>query len=290
MPIILEISLKALENAAFHGGTGRSTQGLWLNLWRGINPDIGAFLKTRSDIRPYAISPLMNADGDRELSTVRENQTAKIFLSIFDGQRFLKKHQPAQEETVPAPPSVEALTEFSWLPALLQEYRTNSLELSGSRFQLISASITHRKSFQEIDDLSRSLNFKKKPCWQLRFLTPTSFKVYDNVILPLPFPRYLFAGWRRQWNNWSPRTLRLNGWVDDLMYLIKITRLENIFTSVEEYGKQKEVGFTGCVCLQSADVFPENYLHELNTLVSFSEFCGTGIHTARGMGITRLEM
>ena len=290
MPITIVFELEALQTASFNGSTGRATQGLWLNHWKEVNPRIGELLKSSNQARPYSISPVLSKKSLKPIQSFRSSESALIFLSIYDGYRFLKTNQnPNNLSPVPSPiPSFEAITEHSWFPLFKEKYLEHSIEIANTNWKVVDISIQNSITFKEIFEIGKNNVQDKYKKWVFDFITPTSFKIYDKTLSPLPSPQLLFRYWLQEWNRWAPKDLRIEGFIEELFYLIQIAKIKNLNTSFQEYGLQKEIGFTGQITLQSGE-FPKEFVPNLITLAHFAPYCGCGVHTTRGMGFCLMQ-
>ena len=203
---------------------------------------------------------------------------------------FLKSNRnPNNLSPVPSPtPSFEAITEFSWIPLFKEKYLEQSIEIANTNWKVKDISIQKTITFEELYKIGHTRSQKNNPKWSFNFITPTSFKIYDKTLSPLPSPQLLFRYWLQEWNRWAPKELRIEGYIEELFYLIQIAKIKNLNTSFQEYGLQKEIGFTGQITLQSGE-FPKEFVPNLITLAHFAPYCGCGIHTTRGMGFCLMQ-
>ncbi|MCS7222129.1 MAG: CRISPR system precrRNA processing endoribonuclease RAMP protein Cas6 [Anaerolineae bacterium] len=137
--------------------------------------------------------------------------------------------------------------------------------------------------------------------WTLQFASPTTFRstagessladgdgrayrvAGHNV--PLPLPGLVFDSYLQRWNSFAPVALHpdLKRYAEECVAISRY-RLE---TALVEFGPAREIGFTGH-CQFIALVHDPYWLRLLNLLAAFAFYAGTGHHTTRGLGQTRL--
>jgi CRISPR-associated endoribonuclease Cas6 len=118
----------------------------------------------------------------------------------------------------------------------------------------------------------------------LEFCSPTGFRTRSKSPA-LPEPTICISGYLRKWNAFSPVTLPdelLMGYVRKCMTL----NTYSLMPAVQRFGEYIERGFIGRVEWHAKGSSP-SLLRQVNALVEFSCYCGTGMKTALGMGQTR---
>ena len=117
---------------------------------------------------------------------------------------------------------------------------------------------------------------------KLRFLSPTSFKVWQTShIQPIPLPDSVFGSLLHRWNTFAPKRLAFPTiqWAG-LIYTFDL-RSQRL-----NIGNNLELGSVGWVKYQ----FPDLHQARIATILShFAFFSGVGRKTAIGMGQTLLE-
>jgi CRISPR/Cas system endoribonuclease Cas6 (RAMP superfamily) len=123
---------------------------------------------------------------------------------------------------------------------------------------------------------------------ELEFVTPTAFSQGGDLHLPLPVPDLLLRSWARRWNEYALPDLQF---ADPLLAAVGArvavaeARLE---TRTVSLGVGKLVGFTGRVVLEA--LRPRSWSVEESrvfaSLTAYSRFCGTGVRTTQGLGLT----
>lgn len=127
------------------------------------------------------------------------------------------------------------------------------------------------------------------PHLSLRFVTPTAFKLADGRHLPLPDPDLMLRGWARRWNAFCPPEFTVP---DDLLasvaprVALAKARIETTTGDLGAGGKL--VAFTGTATLVA--LRPDDWSGPERTawsaLSAYSRFCGTGVRTTQGFGLT----
>jgi hypothetical protein len=129
-------------------------------------------------------------------------------------------------------------------------------------------------TYQDLRDNANRFNREMR----LQFTSPTLLQM---GLYPVQFPvvPLLFRHYMGAWNAFSPDKITFGP------ALLECIRLTNFRISSEKshYG----VAFQGWIDIEIAKGRNENEIAILNMLCDFSFYCGTGIHTERGLGQTR---
>jgi len=128
-----------------------------------------------------------------------------------------------------------------------------------------------------------------RPRVAFRFVTPTSFSQGGDHHLPLPVPNLVLRSWARRWNLFcgdddvhiSEETLA------SVIERVEITEAR-IETAVAHVYNGRIVGFTGTVELEAltAKEWSPSCQSAFSALTAYSVFCGTGVRTTQGLGLT----
>ena len=157
------------------------------------------------------------------------------------------------------------------------------LELRGSPLQILGWKVSAPpRTYRQL--LEQPL---VRRSWSLSFISPTSFR-HRGHHLPLPVPRNLFHSYLRRWNDFSGLPIEVEPFLDwvDGEVVIQRHRLESVKTTA---GRQGSVtGFVGCVQLAVSTRASELLQQQLQALIHFAPYCGTGHKTPFGLGQTRL--
>ncbi len=118
----------------------------------------------------------------------------------------------------------------------------------------------------------------------LKFYSPTTLE-RSGLPYPLPDPCGIFLGYSRVWEAFSEIVLApgLREAIEERLLLVDF-RIQRRLAEAE---KGAVPGFVGSVKFRLAGRHPESILKGLNALADYAFFCGTGIGTDRGMGLTR---
>lgn len=184
---------------------------------------------------------------------------------------------------------INALNEemCNYIEKLAKLWDENSIFLKqrGKSYKLRLCSVSPKYSYQ---DFSRYFFITAEPSRSLRvrFITPTSFKVYGQYQL-FPDIRLLLASIWKKWNGLSDSVV----FEDEQAFkeicdstFIKAYRLSSMRFALE---KIKITGFSGDIEL--AIKGPDMTLRWVNMLVAYGAFCGSGIKTALGMGAMEVQ-
>lgn len=242
-----------------------------LRWFRTANPEVSRALHDDPRPKPYAIGPLTKSEG----------VAAAVEFRVSVGP--------------------------DWLTDLLLEGagRTDPLlELGSDGYVLADVRREPRVYWREL------LEAPAEPPWSVRFLTPTAHREADAAgarrLLPVPLPENCFGSWLDRWNRcaagrWrSPETFRERSGRETEGPL---AMPEGLLGIVRERGEVRGLrGETRRVWLEPGYEFtgfvgeavfglagpriPEEARRRLGALVRFAEWCGTGVETARGMGVS----
>lgn len=126
-----------------------------------------------------------------------------------------------------------------------------------------------------------------RPRLALRFPTPTAFN-QAGVSLPLPLPDLMLRSWARRWNGFAPPALRVE---EEMLASISrrvVLAQHQVESATVDLHPGKVVGFVGTVTLEA--LRPARWsTAERSTfaaLAAYSAFCGTGVRTTQGLGLT----
>jgi len=119
---------------------------------------------------------------------------------------------------------------------------------------------------------------------KLKFYSPTIL-VRSGRPYPLPDPCGMFLGYLRIWDDFSGINLApgLREAIEEHLLLVDF-RIQRRRSEVE---RGPVPGFIGSAAFRLGGRHPESILKGLNALADYAFFCGTGIGTERGMGLTR---
>ncbi|MEW6440246.1 MAG: CRISPR system precrRNA processing endoribonuclease RAMP protein Cas6 [bacterium] len=234
--------------------------------------------------RPFTLSPLLASGGDGR-DAAPEAAAAR---GAAEGA-----------EDAACAPAARFRLGVSWLadpalPRLLHwcqglSRASLSLEVRGGRFLVRGAAVssspvdpwtrltTYARLFAEASDSGRSLT--------LKFCSPTLLE-RAGAPYPLPDPTTLFTGYLESWNAFSgiPLCPRLPGALAECLRIIHYR-----IRALPLPGGQSEPtpGFRGSASFRLEGRHAESTIKGLNVLADFSLYCGTGVGTDQGMGMTR---
>lgn len=265
----LVIEVKAGQPGTLDGATGRAIQGLWLNHWKRLDPQVSHLLHAPSHTKPYTVSPLMGLP-----LPVR----GRVAVSAGDRAWF----------RVAALNSLlsERLTE-EWQPLLAER-----VSISGIEWQILNTTCDNNKHpwAGQID----ILNFvqllgspDESEGWRLEFFTPTTFKVgSDDLNLPFPSPRLLVQSWRRRWNELGGNPFE-EEMDEEVENSLAVSRYDLETVPVRSRGRI-EIGCVGEMWLDPKKLRTQTR-RKVDILSRFAFWAGSGQHTTQGFGLTRLK-
>jgi len=120
--------------------------------------------------------------------------------------------------------------------------------------------------------------------WRLEFLTPTTFHG-KKTHLPFPLPESLINSWLRRWQAFSPIALAEDEVLQWARSNLAVSSYR-LHTLPAREGERLRVGCVGTLTLRALDMPP--YLRAaIDLLAHYAFYCGSGAHTAQGLGQTR---
>lgn len=264
MPYSLVLYCYPKEDLAREEIAGKRLHGIFFNLLREADSRLTDELCQKNS-SPFTLSPLFLADEKKTKGAfIKAGTQCRLRMTLLKDELFFVLNQLSLEHTV----------------------RTIILE----NIPLI---VTHILTTSESLDLwsnfsgYETLLINASPSWKevtLQFFTPTAFNRGD-INFPLPDPQLIFSNYLEKWNQYSSIPLSEN-----IPILIENSIfLSNFRISPQwiDVGFSKEIGFTGWCTFILKGRHPEEHIREFNLLADFAYYCGTGIKTAMGMGMTR---
>jgi CRISPR-associated endoribonuclease Cas6 len=118
----------------------------------------------------------------------------------------------------------------------------------------------------------------------LKFYSPTALQRSTHPY-PLPDPSGIFHGYLGIWSTFSGVSLGpgLGQAIKEDLLLVDFRLRKCLFAD----GRNSMPGFIGSATFRLEGRHPESILKGLNALADYALFCGTGIGTDKGMGLTR---
>jgi CRISPR-associated endoribonuclease Cas6 len=276
MPLSVLLHLQALTAGALTGFTGRGVHGFWFRRWHDVDPATGDRLHQESQEAPFTLSPLIGLPRPRRDGIpIQPGQTAWVRVTLLDEaleQTFLSRWLDGLETAgrLEVPQEREGQGGIAW-------------QVTASTFETGVHPLAGRVSYQE---LSRGCLMQSNPPrqWKLEFATPTAFHGKASH-LPFPLPESLVGSWLRRWQAFAPIALpeEVMQWARSNL-AVSAYRLHTI---PAREGERLRVGCVGWLSLRALDMPP--YLRAaLDLLAHYALYCGSGSHTAQGMGQTRV--
>lgn len=281
MPLSAVIHLQASADAQLDQFSGRGVHGFWFRHWRAVDPVLGDRLHGATQEGEFTLSPLMGPPRPER-----------------DGAIDLRAGQSAWFRLTALSDALAAATDEKWLAGLETGSR---IEIPGERTEgertipgvgwvvtAISRQASEHPFAAQVayEDLARRRLMSSNPPrgWKLEFLTPTTFHG-KTAHLPFPLPESLIGSWLRRWQAFAPLALP----EDELLTWARgnlAVSAYRLHTLPAREGERLRVGCVGTMSLRALDMPP--YLRAaVDTLAAFAFFCGSGAHTAQGLGQTR---
>jgi len=264
------IHLEALEEAQMDQFTGRGVHGFWFNRWREVDPALGDELHASSDTQPFTLSPLMGLPRG------------------LRGTVHLKPGVAARFRITSLTDSLSDALQAKWLKDL--EGRRSGVQIplpkddeSGVSWKVTRVEVEAQASYEEMSrkHLMNSLPPRE---WHVEFITPTTFHG-SNGHLPFPLPDSLVGSWMRRWNAFASIALPKEELLEWSRQKVVVSSY-NLKTLPAREGERLRVGCVGRLTLRALEMPP--YLRaSIDLLARYTHFCGSGSHTAQGLGQTR---
>ncbi len=217
---------------------------------------------------PFALSSLLPAEADRPGGETRSDEGGRFRLRLswlVDGD--LKGLLDWAGSLRGDPMCVET----SGGPLLLEEAM-----VSPTLTQRWNRWVPYGRLYEEASDCLRFVT--------LKFYSPTTLE-RSGVPYPLPDPCGIFVGYSRIWDAFAGIALPpgLRAAIEEYLLLVDF-RIQRRRCEAEQ---GPVPGFIGSATFRLAGRHPESILKGLNALADYAFFCGTGIGTDHGMGLTR---
>ena len=282
MPLSAVIQLEALANASLDQFTGRGVHGFWFKQWKDVDAAFADELHAATQDSLFTLSPLMGLPhpgrggvtslhtGDKAwfrftalTETLAESARSKWLAGLLIGSRIeVPEERVDGEGTIPG---------VGWKVTGLAQSREAHL-------------FAGQESYEE---LSRRHLMNPAPPrqWRLEFLTPTTFHG-KATHLPFPLPESLIGSWLRRWQSFAPIALpeeELGQWARSNLAVSSY----HLNTLPAREGERLRVGCIGSLTLRALDMPPDQRA-AVDLLAYYAFYCGSGAHTAQGLGQTQL--
>jgi CRISPR-associated endoribonuclease Cas6 len=272
MPLSVIIRLEALGDAPLDQFTGRGVHGFWFQRWREVDEKLGDELHESDEAPPFTLSPLMGLPKDRR-GVTQLQAGATAFLRVTALSDSLSE-------------SIKA----KWLAGLdagrviqipQDQERDGVLIQKGIEWRIARCEIESETAYPAFAT-PRLMNSNPPREWKMKFLTPTTFHG-KSAHLPFPLPDSLAASWLRRWNAFAPIALpdEVVTWAREKLAVSSY----DLRTLPAREGERLRVGCVGRLTLRALEMPP--YLRAaVDVLANYAFYCGSGSHTAQGLGQT----
>jgi CRISPR-associated endoribonuclease Cas6 len=278
MPLSTVIHLESLAPGQLDGFTGRGVHGFWFNRWHDVDATLGDRLHNESQEAPFTLSPLMSLPRKSKV-TIQGGQSAWLRITCLTDSlaeafthKWLKNLETDCQVDIPQARQEGDQT----IPGVAWKISGISREKDSHPF---AAQVAY-------EELSRQHLMDPNPPrqWRLEFFTPTAFHG-KTTHLPFPLPESLVNSWLRRWQAFAPIALpedELLTWARSNLAVSSY----RLHTLPAREGERLRVGCVGSLTLRALEMPP--YLRAaVDLLAAYSLYCGSGSHTAQGMGQTR---
>jgi CRISPR-associated endoribonuclease Cas6 len=274
MPFSAVLSLEATADATLDQFTGRGVHGFWFNRWREVDAALGDALHESNDMQPFTLSPLT--------LTPRPSPAGKGI-----GVR-VKPGTAARLRITTLTDALSEAVKSKWLEGLEGKAEVfipqPKDEEPGVPWRVRRVEVEAQASYEAMSKVHLMSSVPPRE-WRLAFLTPTTFHGSSGH-LPFPLPDSLVNSWLRRWNAFAPIALPKEELLEWSRQKLVVSSY-NLRTLPAREGERLRVGCTGRLALRALEMPP--YLRAaIDLLAHYASFCGSGAHTAQGMGQTNL--
>lgn len=251
------ITVKALDDGFLPFHNASYIHGLFFKMINQDDSEFSTKLHNKNDIKPFTISNLHSLKTTDKNYIINKGKTYKIRVTFIDN-----------------------LT-FSIFVSAMLKYQTDEIGVSiGSiNFNISGFELTNTLSVNDIVEG----DIKHRRSFEMKFLSPTAFRRKGiNHLLPEPYS--IFNSYSSKWNKLLDCDKKISH--EEIMKMessIYITRYR-LKTQIVEMDKYKIVGFKGTCSYEIKKDIDDNTLRNINYLLKFAPYCGTGYKSTMGMG------
>ncbi len=275
MPLSMTFLLKTLEDIPEKRWSEKLSKALFISIIKAVGIPAWPLDKGPS---PFTISPIMPAAGKSFFKSGNREQRLNT-AGIMKGERFHFRITCLEDQYVE--------TFIEWIPSLILhplsvEVEDMAVLVEGAQSSpgltdKWNGSVCYRKLYTEASDSLRNII--------LKFYSSTALRRREGVSYPLPDPFQIFSGYFSLWEVFSglPLDVGLRPALKKQFALVDFRLRKRSFM----FEKEAMAGFVGSATFRLQGRHPESVLKGLNVLADYSFFCGTGLGTEKGMGMTR---
>ncbi len=264
----LVLELRARTTVDLPGVTGHQVHALFLNLIHRVEPELAARLHDDPEYRPFTVSPLLSAQGDKAPNFLSQGQRCRLRLTLLDGGEI-----------------------WQHLNQSLQENRDQPFVLDQGMFTLERVLAT---------PASDPTGWANWTTWQqlamsspqrtitLCFTTPTAFHLGARHFVLFPEPALVWDSLVRKWNLYAPEVLHIEPM--DLRWFVEQQMLVSDYTlstTTLSFPRYSQKGFTGVCTYLLKGQEESRYGTLVSCLAEFARYAGVGYKTTMGMGQTQ---
>jgi CRISPR-associated endoribonuclease Cas6 len=268
----LIIRLTAAQSGQLRASAGRLSHAAFLDILRQVDPDVAQQLHDTNGRKPFTISPLHGFGHRRKgVYHIGAGQEGWLRLTLLDPALF-----------------------HTFIAYFLQGAPQTAVRLNKMSFQvseILSTPGSHALAGTDsIDDLinrwQTAVLSRDHRTIHLSFSSPTAFAIRDGRSTRrshvLPDPYFVFGELANRWDTLTGSETKeaVRQYVSEHMVVAR----HNIKTHMVQFGRGRQVGFTGRVAYQSLDKENDDMLRHLNRLADFAFYSGVGSKTTMGMG------
>jgi CRISPR-associated endoribonuclease Cas6 len=293
------VKLIAMQDGSLPATQGRLAHAAFLDILRGVDPDLAAALHASSGRKPFTVSPLYGLPRPQDGQVpVRRGRTAWLRFTLLGGELFATF---TRRFLTPSPALATAghlvpLTGGGRAEGVGPTIRMGAVDFAVS--EVLTTPGSHAwAGYTPLSALERGWGERRldAAAWNidLRFASPTVFSrgTRDGLgkwMEPFPSPGLLFGSLAAAWNQVSPRPVdkaAVRAYAEETV----VVGLYHMSSRMVRYWGQPQIGATGRVSYLLKDRRDQSMIRTLNRLADFAFYSGVGYKTTMGMGQVRRE-
>lgn len=278
------VMLVATQGGTMPATQGRLAQAAFLDIIRGVDPDLAEALHVKHQRRPYTVSPLQKAGGPIRNGqiTIRSGQAVWLRFTLLGSdlfatflRHFLTPMSARQFPTLRLGTLDFALGDILTTPGSHEWANYTTLEDLCQRWPAVPD-----KSAQRIT---------------LNFASPTVFSRNSDkdgmgkFMEPWPSPPMLFGSLAARWNDFMPMPVDKQAVRDYATETVVVGHYQMEARTYRYWGNP-QIGAVGQVTYLLKDKRDADMIRTLNLLADYAFYSGVGYKTAMGMGQVRRIM
>jgi CRISPR/Cas system endoribonuclease Cas6 (RAMP superfamily) len=280
MILSIIVQLEAHSTASLDQFTGKGVHGFWFNRWRKIDRAFGDALHEKAksgEVQEFTLSPLMGLPrSQRGVIDIQPGTKAYFRITTLTDDLSIAT-QNVWMKSLADDPHIR-------IPGSDDEDEDAGTDQFKIDWKVLETGIEAQADYEA---LSRSHLMNSAPPRKrnVKFESPTTFHASKEIHLPIPLPDSLIGSWLRRWNEFAPIALPKDELIAAVREQLAVSSYQ-LRTLPAREGKSLRVGCTGRMTLSALGMPP--YLRAcVDLLAHYARYCGSGSHTAQGLGQTR---